>query len=195
MVGFLYILAAFVIFIVVATIAFQWRMGKHRGVSREEFIATFDAAIPTEIPAAVYDYYKKGVILVRTFNRVTVLVAHRRMIARSAGVYTAVFTSVRKTAKLLMSVPTARLPSALASTIVVPPPMKGSYTASPGSVNARITALENCLQFFCGAERIENGRPRYEFSVTVSCKSSASIGIWLREPSPLTYSIYPSATQ
>jgi hypothetical protein len=63
MVGFLYILAAFIIFIVVATIVFQWRMGKHRGVSREEFIAAFaDAAIPTEIPAAVYDYYKRGVI-------------------------------------------------------------------------------------------------------------------------------------
>jgi hypothetical protein len=51
------------VFIVAATIVFQWRMGKHRGVSRGELIAAFaEAAIPTEIPAAVYDYYKKGVI-------------------------------------------------------------------------------------------------------------------------------------
>ena|ERR1700688_29258 len=63
MVGFLYILAAFVVFIVAATLVFQWRMRKHRGVPREEFIATFtDAAIPTEISAAVYDYYKRSVI-------------------------------------------------------------------------------------------------------------------------------------
>jgi hypothetical protein len=63
MIGILYILAAFVVFIVAATLVYQWRMRKHRGVSREEFIATFaDAAIPTEISAAVYDYYKKSVI-------------------------------------------------------------------------------------------------------------------------------------
>ena len=69
MVGFLYILAAFVIFTVAATIVFQWRMRKHRGVSREEFIAAFaDAAIPTDIPAAVYDFYKKRVM----FKRFTV---------------------------------------------------------------------------------------------------------------------------
>jgi hypothetical protein len=63
MIGFLYILAGFVVFAVVATIVSQWRMRKHRGVSREEFIAAFaDAAIPTEIPAAVYDYYKTRVM-------------------------------------------------------------------------------------------------------------------------------------
>jgi flagellar basal body-associated protein FliL len=49
MVGVLFILAAFVVFIVAATLVFQWRMRKHRGVAREECIATFaEAAIPTE---------------------------------------------------------------------------------------------------------------------------------------------------
>jgi hypothetical protein len=63
MVGFLHILAAFVVFMVAATLVFQWRMIKHRGVPREGFIATFaDAAVPTEISAVVYDYYKKSVI-------------------------------------------------------------------------------------------------------------------------------------
>lgn len=63
MFGFLYILIAFAVFIVAATLVFQWRMSKHRGVSREQFIAAFaETTIPMEIPAAVYDYYKKGVI-------------------------------------------------------------------------------------------------------------------------------------
>lgn len=37
----------------------QRRLGKHRGVSREEFIRAFqDEGMTLEIPAAVYDYYK-----------------------------------------------------------------------------------------------------------------------------------------
>lgn len=40
----------------------QLGLRKHRGVSREEFIRAFSADIPKEIPAAVYDYYKKGII-------------------------------------------------------------------------------------------------------------------------------------
>jgi hypothetical protein len=37
----------------------QRRLGKHRGVSREEFIRAFkNEGITLEIPAAVYDYYK-----------------------------------------------------------------------------------------------------------------------------------------
>lgn len=50
---------------VIAIIAFfgQRRLGKHRGVPREEFIAAFSGSdAPVEIPAAVYDYYKGQVI-------------------------------------------------------------------------------------------------------------------------------------
>lgn len=63
MIGLFFILGAFAVFIVIATLVFHWRMRKHHGVSREEFITAFaDAAIPAEIPAAVYDYYKKGML-------------------------------------------------------------------------------------------------------------------------------------
>jgi hypothetical protein len=52
-----------VVFVAVVKVVFDLRMRKHRGVSREEFIRAFsDADIPTEIPAVVYDYYKKAVI-------------------------------------------------------------------------------------------------------------------------------------
>jgi hypothetical protein len=50
--------------VVIAIFAFfgQRRLGKHRGVSREEFISAFlDGDIPPVIPGAVYDYYKSGV--------------------------------------------------------------------------------------------------------------------------------------
>jgi hypothetical protein len=37
----------------------QWRLGKHRGLSREEFIrACGEGATSPEIPGVVYDYYK-----------------------------------------------------------------------------------------------------------------------------------------
>jgi hypothetical protein len=49
-------------FIVVVSMIFQRRLGKHRGVTREEFIRAFESAgIPLEIPAAVYDLYKSRV--------------------------------------------------------------------------------------------------------------------------------------
>jgi hypothetical protein len=59
---FLYFLAAFVVFIAVVKLVFDVRMRKHHGVSRDEFLRAFsDTEIPAEIPAAVYDYYKKMV--------------------------------------------------------------------------------------------------------------------------------------
>jgi hypothetical protein len=68
MIEFLYILAAFVVFAVVATVVWQMRMRKHHGVSREQFIAAFaDTAIPAEIPATVYDYYK-GLVIFKEFS-------------------------------------------------------------------------------------------------------------------------------
>ena len=52
-----------VMVIVVITLVYQRQLGKHRGVSRDEFIRAFaDSDIPAEIPGAVYDYYKSGVI-------------------------------------------------------------------------------------------------------------------------------------
>jgi hypothetical protein len=52
-----------VVGIAIAFLIGQRRLGKHRGVSREEFIRAFAATkIPTEIPAAVYDYYKSRVV-------------------------------------------------------------------------------------------------------------------------------------
>jgi hypothetical protein len=48
--------------VAVATALYQRRLGKHRGIPREEFIRTFtDAGVPSEIPAAVYDCYKSRV--------------------------------------------------------------------------------------------------------------------------------------
>jgi hypothetical protein len=54
-----------------------------------------------------------------------------------------VFTREMNTARLLMSVPMHLRPSAEASTSVVPPPMKGSKTVSPGFVKALIAAWAN----------------------------------------------------
>jgi hypothetical protein len=49
--------------IAVALVVGQRRLGRHRGVSREEFVGAFAASeIPPEIPGAVYDYYKSLVI-------------------------------------------------------------------------------------------------------------------------------------
>lgn len=59
---FLYFLAAFVVFIAVVKFVFDMRMRKHHGVSRNEFLSAFSGTeIAPEIPAAVYDYYKKMV--------------------------------------------------------------------------------------------------------------------------------------
>lgn len=63
MAGILYIIAAFMIFIAIATFISHWRLRKHHGVPREEFIRAFvDANVPDEIPAAVYDFYKRGAL-------------------------------------------------------------------------------------------------------------------------------------
>ncbi|MBA7556861.1 hypothetical protein ES705_49584 [subsurface metagenome] len=43
-----------------------------------------------------------------------------------------VFTFVKNIERELRSVPIVRLPATIASTIVVPPPMYGSRTISPG---------------------------------------------------------------
>ncbi len=59
----LYVLGATLVFIFIATLVSHRRMRKHRGVSREEFISAFSGTnIPAEIPATVYDYYKRMVI-------------------------------------------------------------------------------------------------------------------------------------
>jgi len=59
---FLYFLAAFVVFIAVVKLVFDLRMRNHHGLSRDEFLkAFFGTEIPTDIPATVYDYYKKMV--------------------------------------------------------------------------------------------------------------------------------------
>jgi hypothetical protein len=56
--GFVYILAGFLILIFVWSAVDQIRLSRHRGVSRESFIGEFAAAgVPAEIPAAVYDHY------------------------------------------------------------------------------------------------------------------------------------------
>src|SRR5262249_12728785 len=61
--------------------------------------------------------------------------AHDSMRRNSPAEKIDVLVSVRKTDKLLMSVPAARRPRARASTSVVPPPIKGSKTRSPGFEN------------------------------------------------------------
>lgn len=60
---FLYFLAAFAVFIAAAKFVLDLRMRKHRGVCRKEFVETFSGLdIPTEIPEAVHDYYKRMVM-------------------------------------------------------------------------------------------------------------------------------------
>jgi len=60
---FLYFVAAFAVFIAVAKLVLDLRMRKHRGVPREEFIRAFSGLdVPTEIPEAVHDYYKRMVM-------------------------------------------------------------------------------------------------------------------------------------
>lgn len=59
----LYVLIGTLIFVAIAFVIGQFRYGKHRGVSREEFVRTFtDRGVPSEIPSAVYDLYKSRVI-------------------------------------------------------------------------------------------------------------------------------------
>lgn len=59
----LYALGAAIAFVVGAFVVGQLRFRRHRGVSRAEFIrALTDAELPAAIPAAVYDYYKSGVM-------------------------------------------------------------------------------------------------------------------------------------
>ena len=51
------------IVIAVAIVMFQRHLGKHRGVSREDFIGAFaNTAIPAQIPGTVYDFYKSRVL-------------------------------------------------------------------------------------------------------------------------------------
>jgi hypothetical protein len=60
---FLYFLAAFAGFIAVVKLVFDLRMRKHHGVSREDFVKTFSGLdVPTEIPEAVHDFYKRMVM-------------------------------------------------------------------------------------------------------------------------------------
>lgn len=48
--------------LIVAFLLHQRRLGRHRGIPREQFIAAFaDTGIWQEIPAVVYDYYKTQV--------------------------------------------------------------------------------------------------------------------------------------
>ena len=55
--------AASSVFLAIAFLIGQREVGRHRGVSREDFIQAFaEADIPREIPAAVYDYYKSRVL-------------------------------------------------------------------------------------------------------------------------------------
>jgi hypothetical protein len=59
----LYVLIGTLIFVAIAFVIGQFQYGKHRGVSREEFVRTFtDRGVPLEIPSAVYDLYKSRVI-------------------------------------------------------------------------------------------------------------------------------------
>ena len=60
---FLYFVAAFAVFIAVAKLVLDLRMRKHHGVPREEFVRAFSGLdVPTEIPEAVHDYYKRMVM-------------------------------------------------------------------------------------------------------------------------------------
>ena len=69
--------------------------------------------------------------------------AHRLSASRSATGTTDVLVRAIKTAREFRSQPTARRPRAIASTIVVAPPIYGSTTRSPGVENASIAAPAN----------------------------------------------------
>jgi hypothetical protein len=61
--GLLYVLAAFVLFVALATFVYQTRLLRHKGVSRVAFVEEFRSlAIPDVIPGAVYDYYKSSAL-------------------------------------------------------------------------------------------------------------------------------------
>jgi hypothetical protein len=61
--GLLFALAVILPVIGIGFLIYQRRLGKHRGVLREEFIRAFESTeIPPEIPAVVYDYYKSQAI-------------------------------------------------------------------------------------------------------------------------------------
>jgi hypothetical protein len=57
--GLVFILASFALLTLSGALAYQFRLARRRGVTRETFIEEFVASgIPSEIPAAVYDYYR-----------------------------------------------------------------------------------------------------------------------------------------
>lgn len=59
MIALLYTLAIFVAVLVLATVIAQVRLGRHRGLPRDEFIREFRKAdMPADIAGAVYDQYK-----------------------------------------------------------------------------------------------------------------------------------------
>lgn len=58
----LWLLVAFVVFILIAVFFRERRLGKHKGLSREEFINEFtNLGIPTNISEAVYRHYTASV--------------------------------------------------------------------------------------------------------------------------------------
>jgi len=57
--GLVYIVAGFVLVLLIEAVAYQLRLARHKGVPRETFIEEFvGLGIPSEIPAAVYDHYR-----------------------------------------------------------------------------------------------------------------------------------------
>jgi hypothetical protein len=69
--------------------------------------------------------------------------AQSLIFSKSSSSKGVVFTLAVKVARLLMSVPTAWRPREHASTGLVPPPIEGSKTTSPGCVNISMAALAN----------------------------------------------------
>ena len=58
---YVYLLIGFLLFVFVASLVYQIRLRRHRGMSRADFIQQFrSSGIPLDIPAAVYDYYAKS---------------------------------------------------------------------------------------------------------------------------------------
>jgi len=56
------VLVSIAVIALIALVA-QRRLGKHRGVSRDQFVGAFtETDVGSEIPSAVYDYYKSSVI-------------------------------------------------------------------------------------------------------------------------------------